>query len=164
MDQIGELERVFLDVLRDFPELQENLRNDMSFTLENEFVERLVARMTGSSLDEETLQGIENKNLFISKSAQEIENGQDFLLQAILASPSTPSSFLKSTVGRNPTMLTGGWLYIQRLCENPNCPSDLLIKLATIAIEMEEIDICEQLLLHPNLPEPSIEAIEEYLA
>jgi hypothetical protein len=157
------LEKVFLDALRSFPNMAEDLKNDMSFTLENEFVEKLVELLVQSKFDEAVLAKVENHDLFTSTSAQAIENGQDFLLQAILASPETPPKFLLDMIERKPELLTDGWLYIQRLGQNSNCPPELLIKATSVAIELEDIEICELLVSHPNIPDSALSDLETFL-
>lgn len=164
MEQVNELETVFLDALSEFPDLVENLQHDMNYTFENEFVERLVELLGESNFDEAILAKVENENLFVSSSAQSIENGQDLMLEAILASPETPSRFLNEIIERNPNLLTVGIRYIERLCHNANCPAELLTKMASVALELEDLEICELLAAHPNLPENLLLELEEFLA
>jgi hypothetical protein len=164
MDSVSELEKVFLDALSEFPALVENLQNDMNYSFENEFVGRLAELLVESKFDEAILAKVENENLFVSSSAQAIENGQDLMLEAILASPETPSRYLSQIIERNPNLLTVGIRYIERLCHNPNCPAELLTKMASVALELEDLEICELLAAHPNLPENLLLDLEEFLA
>jgi hypothetical protein len=162
MSAIRELEALFLAAKQDFPDLNESLERDFSYSVENALVSKIASLLEEAPLSEGTLTQIDSVP-FDPQILQEFENAQDYVLQAILASSSTSAEVLLELVNRNPDWLTDGWWCIERLGGNPNCPSDLLERMVEQVIVNEDLELGEFLLEHPRLSESSRRKIEEFL-
>lgn len=160
---IHPLELVFLESLRDFPNLLFQLETDFDYSVENSVVERLVELLEEAKLDVKVLDDIDKPGLFQSQSSHPYENAQDYVLQAILASEATNPDFLIELIKRNPAWLESGWWCFARLMQNPNCPPILVQMMASAAVRMDDSDLAEQLLEHPSISQETSRLILDYL-
>jgi hypothetical protein len=146
------LEGVLLEGLEQTPDLAKRLERDFDFFEENTFVRSLVKILVDRNFDDQTLLGAQHRGYMKSPEALALSSCEDFVLQAVLSSPATPSHVLDSMLASKPDWLRGGWWCIQRLSENPNTSSRLLLEaLRNIDVEDLDDDIVEAILEHPNV-------------
>jgi hypothetical protein len=134
---------------------------DFDYFEENAFVRSLVKILVGRKFDDQILMGAQHGGYMKSPKALAFPNCEDYVLQAVLSSPATPSHVLDSMLANKPDWLRGGWWCIQRLSENPNTSSRLLLE-ALRNIDVEDLDdeIVEAFLRHPNLTDEISDILE----
>jgi hypothetical protein len=147
-------EQLFLESISEFPEnLPDLLENDFDYSLENQIVMELAGKLDDAHLSKETLSSVQFRGFLKSARSIEFSNGEDYVLQAVLASKATPSDVLDLLVAENPDWLTGGWWCLMRLVQNPNTSSDLLLQASRLADLDSDSELVEEILNHRNCTE-----------
>ena len=147
-----ELELFFLEALQKSPNLAKELESDYDYQIENAFVHSISKILVSREFDDELLASASKGGYMVSKDSLAFENCEDYVLQAVLSSAATPSRVLDTIIHQNPDWLDGGWWCLQRLAQNPNTSSQLLLEAAKRA-DKDDLDeeIVNSILNHPNL-------------
>lgn len=147
------LQRVALEGLAAFPELDGDLAGDTGYLIEDSFVDWLVDHMSQLQIQDEELVAVATSDAYLDdpKLLQFAKMG-DFLLQAVLGSPICKADVLEAIVKECPGILKDNWSYRKRLFENPNTSKKLLLECVELTIKEEDESLLLEFAERPELP------------
>lgn len=146
------LQAAALVTLLEFPDLQQDLQRDMSYGIEDAFVESLARHILQTSATNEELIAATRAGYIDDQQLITIPNMPDFMLQAVLSSAATEASVLHEILNEHQSLLEQGWMYRMRVFQNPNSPDAILLKCVELTIVEEEDGILEQMAQRTALP------------